>query len=147
MAADSTTSPRPDARFLLAHPAHFIALGFGAGLSPVAPGTVGTAFSLLAGLALSALMPLLAVAFLAVPLFFLGVWACGIAGRQFTDRYTERIVSRLRPRTVVLAHHDDFFRPLNAEAGLAFGVDVARFHDEVTAVAPDARVMALPAPE
>ena len=30
---------RPTARFLLAHPAHFIALGFGSGLSPVAPGT------------------------------------------------------------------------------------------------------------
>ena len=27
---DSTTSRRPDARFLVAHPAHFIALGFGA---------------------------------------------------------------------------------------------------------------------
>lgn len=39
-----TTSPdRPlDRPFLLAHPAHFLALGFGAGLSPKAPGTVGT---------------------------------------------------------------------------------------------------------
>src|SRR5271156_2989363 len=33
---------RPNLRFLLHHPAHFIALGFGAGLSPVAPGTFGT---------------------------------------------------------------------------------------------------------
>jgi phosphatidylglycerophosphatase A len=33
---------RPTAAFLLAHPAHFIALGFGAGLSPWAPGTVGS---------------------------------------------------------------------------------------------------------
>jgi phosphatidylglycerophosphatase A len=33
---------RPDARFLFSHPAHFISLGFGAGLSPKAPGTVGT---------------------------------------------------------------------------------------------------------
>lgn len=79
---DSTTSPRPDARFLLAHPAHFIALGFGAGLAPVAPGTFGT----LAGLALYWLLalalPPLAIAFLAIPLFFLGVWACGVAGRN-----------------------------------------------------------------
>ena len=29
-------------RFLLDHPAHLIALGFGAGLSRFAPGTVGT---------------------------------------------------------------------------------------------------------
>jgi phosphatidylglycerophosphatase A len=79
---DSTTSPRPDARFLVAHPAHFIALGFGAGLAPVAPGTFGT----LAGLALYWLLalalPPLAIAFLAIPLFFLGVWACGVAGRN-----------------------------------------------------------------
>ncbi|QTD47243.1 phosphatidylglycerophosphatase A family protein [Ottowia testudinis] len=33
---------RPSARFMRAHPAHWIALGFGAGLSPIAPGTVGT---------------------------------------------------------------------------------------------------------
>ncbi|THF62262.1 phosphatidylglycerophosphatase A [Pseudothauera rhizosphaerae] len=32
----------PNARFLFSHPAHFISLGFGAGLSPRAPGTVGT---------------------------------------------------------------------------------------------------------
>ena len=33
---------RPNARFLLSHPAHLLALGFGSGLSPVAPGTAGT---------------------------------------------------------------------------------------------------------
>ena|SRR5688572_3469567 len=33
---------RPTLRFLFAHPAHFVALGFGAGLSPWAPGTAGT---------------------------------------------------------------------------------------------------------
>lgn len=33
---------RPDWRFLLADPAHLLAFGFGAGLAPVAPGTVGT---------------------------------------------------------------------------------------------------------
>ena len=29
----------PSLRFLFSHPAHFIAMGFGAGLSPIAPGT------------------------------------------------------------------------------------------------------------
>lgn len=33
---------RPTFRFLFAHPAHFVALGFGSGLSPKAPGTAGT---------------------------------------------------------------------------------------------------------
>ncbi|MFM1855807.1 MAG: hypothetical protein RLZ83_1116 [Pseudomonadota bacterium] len=33
---------RANLRFMLAHPAHAVALGFGSGLSPRAPGTVGT---------------------------------------------------------------------------------------------------------
>jgi len=37
---------RPDLRFLIAHPAHFIAFGFGSGLSRVAPGTLGTLVAL-----------------------------------------------------------------------------------------------------
>ena len=36
----------PTFAFLVRHPAHFIALGFGAGLSPFAPGTVGTLVAL-----------------------------------------------------------------------------------------------------
>ena len=67
MPADSTISRRPDVRFLLAHPAHFIALGFGAGLSPVAPGTAGTAAALLGYFALATFLPPLVIAFLAIP--------------------------------------------------------------------------------
>jgi phosphatidylglycerophosphatase A len=82
MGADTITSPLPDARFLVAHPAHFIALGFGSGLVPKAPGTMGT----LAGLALywllALVLPPLAIAFLAIPLFFAGVWACDVTGRD-----------------------------------------------------------------
>ena len=73
---------RPRARFVFTHPAHFIAFGFGAGLSPFAPGTVGTlvAFALwwLIGGAYS--LPVLfgILAFL----FAVGVWACDITGRH-----------------------------------------------------------------
>ena len=45
---------RPTLRFLFQHPAHFIALGFGAGLSPVAPGTLGTLLAIPLALALRA---------------------------------------------------------------------------------------------
>ena len=38
-------SSPPSIRFLLSHPAHFIALGCGSGLSMWAPGTVGTLFA------------------------------------------------------------------------------------------------------
>ena len=39
------TSKAPSLRFLFAHPAHLVACGFGSGLSPFAPGTVGTLFA------------------------------------------------------------------------------------------------------
>ena len=82
MAADSTTSRRPDFRFLVAHPAHFVALGFGAGLAPFAPGTFGTLVSIPIAWALGQFMPPLLIAFCAIPLFFLGVWACEVTGRD-----------------------------------------------------------------
>ncbi len=73
---------RPDGAFLRAHPAHFIALGFGSGLAPRAPGTVGT----LAALPLYALFvwlgaSRLVIASLLIPAFALGVWACEVTGR------------------------------------------------------------------
>jgi phosphatidylglycerophosphatase A len=39
---------RATARFMLRHPAHLVALGFGSGLAPWAPGTVGTLWAWLA---------------------------------------------------------------------------------------------------
>jgi L-ascorbate metabolism protein UlaG (beta-lactamase superfamily) len=69
---------------------------------------------------------------------------CGIAGRQVTDRYVDRVLGRLQPHRVLVLHQDDFFRPLDAPTGFAFGVDVARFPEEVAAVARDVPVMTLP---
>jgi len=73
---------RPTPGFLVRHPAHFIALGFGTGLSPIVPGTFGTllAFPLYAMLA-QALTPL-GVALTIAGLFGVGVWACGRTGRD-----------------------------------------------------------------
>src|SRR3954468_16875700 len=82
MAADTTTSRAPDARFLLAHPAHFIALGFGVGLAPRAPGTFGTLLGWAIFLVLYEFLAPLTIAFLAIPLFFLGIWACDKTGRD-----------------------------------------------------------------
>ena len=66
---------------MLRHPAHVIALGAGAGLAPVAPGTVGTllAFPLYWVLA-SWCTPQLLLAVIAGG-FLLGIWACGATGR------------------------------------------------------------------
>ena len=71
---------RPTARFLLAHPAHFLALGFGTGLAPVAPGTVGTLLGFpIHGLLASRLAPAELLAVVA-GMFAIGVWACGKTG-------------------------------------------------------------------
>ena len=72
---------RPTLRFLVAHPAHFLALGLGTGLAPVAPGTAGTLlgfpiYSLLAAW----LAPLELLAAIG-GMFVLGIWACGVTGR------------------------------------------------------------------
>ena len=82
MAADTTTSRAPDARFLVAHPTHFIALGFGAGLAPKAPGTFGMLVAFPIYWALATVLNPLAIAFVAIPLFFVGVWACDRTGRD-----------------------------------------------------------------
>ncbi|HTO49565.1 MAG TPA: phosphatidylglycerophosphatase A [Burkholderiales bacterium] len=74
--------PRPGVGFLLSHPAHFIALGFGTGLSPFAPGTVGTllAFPLYAVLAYW-FAPVWVGAAIAA-FFLIGIPACGRTGRD-----------------------------------------------------------------
>lgn len=59
---------------VLRMPAFWIASGFGAGLAPVAPGTVGTLVALLPWLALREL-PLWGYALAVIAAFALGVWA------------------------------------------------------------------------
>jgi phosphatidylglycerophosphatase A len=82
MGAATTISKSPDARFLVSHPAHFVALGFGAGLAPVAPGTFGTLAAIPLYWLLAIFLPPLVIAFLAIPLFFAGIWACDVTGRD-----------------------------------------------------------------
>lgn len=73
---------RPGLRFVFSHPAHFIAFGFGMGLSPFAPGTAGTLVGFpLFWLIGSNYSPWEILALIAA-LFGIGVWACGITGRN-----------------------------------------------------------------
>jgi phosphatidylglycerophosphatase A len=72
---------RPPPGFAFSHPAHVLAFGFGAGLSPFAPGTAGTLLAWGIAWALGGLSA--AVLLLAAALFFLaGVWACEVTGRH-----------------------------------------------------------------
>lgn len=73
---------RPSARFVFTHPAHFVAFGFGAGLSPFAPGTVGTLLAFPLWWLLGTAYPPLALFAILASLFAAGVWACDITGRH-----------------------------------------------------------------
>jgi phosphatidylglycerophosphatase A len=74
--------PRPDARFVFGHPAHFIAFGFGSGLAPVAPGTAGTLLALPLWWVLSAGYAAPVLLLLIGALFAAGIWACELTGRH-----------------------------------------------------------------
>lgn len=78
---------RASAHLLWSHPAHFIALGAGSGLSPVAPGTVGTLWGWVTFAVLQArfgfdLQADLAWAGLLTVSWFVGWWACTHTARS-----------------------------------------------------------------
>jgi phosphatidylglycerophosphatase A len=85
-----TTSPDPAHRkarhvrlpaSLLREPVHFLALGFGSGLAPVAPGTFGSAVGLLLALAIAPLGWWVAAA-VTVFAVLAGIWICGESARR-----------------------------------------------------------------
>jgi phosphatidylglycerophosphatase A len=79
-------------RFLLAHPAHAIALGFGAGLSPLAPGTVGTLWAWLAFVVLDRWLDDAQWGALIALAAAVGWWACTVTARHLRDADPSAIV-------------------------------------------------------
>jgi phosphatidylglycerophosphatase A len=77
-----TRTMQPDARFLVSHPAHLIALGFGSGLPRFAPGTFGTLFGWASFVWLAPLWSTGAWLALLVAAFAIGCWACQRTGRD-----------------------------------------------------------------
>jgi phosphatidylglycerophosphatase A len=73
---------RPNVRFLLAHPAHFIALGGGSGLAPIAPGTVGTLWAWLAFLVLDFFLTAAALGGVIAVSLVIGWWACTVTAQN-----------------------------------------------------------------
>jgi len=72
---------RPSWRFVLRHPAHFIAFGGGAGLAPVAPGTWGTLLAFPLYWILVRFLAPVEYLVLTCLFFGVGIWACEITGR------------------------------------------------------------------
>ncbi len=72
---------RPSAGFMLSHPAHWMALGFGSGLSRIAPGTAGTLWAWAAFVILAPWMTEARWAILIGLSLPLGWWACTVTAR------------------------------------------------------------------
>ena len=72
---------RPSWRFLLRHPAHFVAFGFGVGLAPVAPGTWGTLLALPVYWMIAPRLDAVEFLLVLAALFGAGIWACEATGR------------------------------------------------------------------
>ncbi len=81
-AALATSPLRPSWSFMCRHPAHWLALGFGSGLSPWAPGTAGTLFAWLSFVLLQPYVSSLAWAAILVIGFAIGWWACTLTARH-----------------------------------------------------------------
>lgn len=67
---------------MLAHPAHLLALGFGSGLSPIAPGTIGTLWAWLSFVVLSSVLTEVQWGILIVLSFFIGWWSCIVTAKN-----------------------------------------------------------------
>ena len=67
---------------MLAHPAHLLALGFGSGLSPFAPGTIGTLWAWLSFVVLSSVLTEVQWGILIVLSFFIGWWSCIVTAKN-----------------------------------------------------------------
>lgn len=80
---NAPTSPikRPNWRFALSHPAHFLAVGMGSGLAWIMPGTFGTLFGWLMYIAMDPFLNDLGWISVIVVGFVVGIWICHKAGR------------------------------------------------------------------
>ncbi|HEU0250357.1 MAG TPA: MBL fold metallo-hydrolase [Solirubrobacteraceae bacterium] len=72
------------------------------------------------------------------------IFLAGVAGRQVTPRYWERVLPRLDPRIIVPTHYDNFFKPLGRAQTLVRRINLAGLTDEIGAVSSAAKIAALP---
>lgn len=73
---------RATVRFMLSHPAHLIALGFGSGLPRRAPGTFGTLWAWAAYLVMQLWLSNAAIGWVILASLPIGWWACTLTARH-----------------------------------------------------------------
>lgn len=79
----SFTAPRAvSVAFMLQHPAHLLALGFGSGLSRKAPGTVGSLWAWLSWLVIQTYLSTFVQGWLIALSIPVGWWACTVTARH-----------------------------------------------------------------
>ncbi len=88
----SSVVSRPHLKFLLSHPAHFIALGAGSGLARKAPGTVGTLWAWAAFVILQPHMNDARWAALIAVAALIGWWACTVTAQHMQIADSSHIV-------------------------------------------------------
>ena len=71
----------PDWQFIVSHPAHFLAFGFGSGLSRFAPGTMGTLATFPLYFLLAHLVSQMVFIIILLLAFVVGVWFCDKTGK------------------------------------------------------------------
>jgi phosphatidylglycerophosphatase A len=94
--ATSTAAPagprRADAPFMLTHPLHIISLGFGSGLSRLAPGMAGTLFAWAAFEVLNRYLTVLEWGLLIVVGYFAGIGITGFTAKKLRTEDPSAIV-------------------------------------------------------
>jgi phosphatidylglycerophosphatase A len=83
---------RPGLAFLFAHPAHALALGFGSGLAPRMPGTVGTLWAWVAFLVIDRWLGAGGWAMLIAAALAVGLWACTVTAQHLRTADPSSIV-------------------------------------------------------
>jgi len=80
------------AKLLFRHPAYFIGLGFGSGLSKIAPGTVGTLWAWMLFLMFRNTLDFNFWIIFLVFFLFLGTWACSMTSKKLNKNDPSEIV-------------------------------------------------------
>jgi phosphatidylglycerophosphatase A len=70
----------PNWNFITSKPQYFIAFGFGSGLSPIAPGTIGTIVGIPIYISLVNFLPSNAILCVIAMFYLLGIWICESTG-------------------------------------------------------------------
>lgn len=81
-AFDEPRPVKPNAAFMLSHPAHIIALGFGSGLAPNAPGTIGSLWGWASWLLIQHHLSTPSQAMVIALGFIVGWWACTLTAQH-----------------------------------------------------------------